>query len=190
VAFSDFIPQRGLPPAWRDRSCLVSDGADNRALRLRHMAMSTWFKNQNHSAPKQRLKRRGQVVGGRADQAKPSTSRDGWRQHLRLHARLNAAHPECREYPRTIQGKGPANQNAPIRENAQTRNRAAPVDPRRSCVEAAPIRAVSGVAVPLSRFASRKLLRHPLQVAMGYPSGRCHQGCLRGFLKIGHRWEP
>ena len=76
------MPQRGLPPAWQDRSCLVSDGADNRSLLLRHMAMSTWFKNQNHSAPKQRLKRRCEVVGGgRAGQAKGSISRDGWRQH-------------------------------------------------------------------------------------------------------------
>jgi hypothetical protein len=56
--------------------------------------------------------------------------------------------------------------------------------------ETAPTRVVSGVAVQLSRFANRQLFRHPLQVAVGYPSGRCHQGCLRGFLKIGHPREP
>ena len=60
--------------------------------------------------------------------------------------------------------------------------------PRRDCI--APATALSRVAVPLFWLANRQLFRHPLQVAMGYSRGRCHQGPPRGYLKIGHRREP
>jgi hypothetical protein len=49
---------------------------------------------------------------------------------------------------------------------------------------------VSGIAIRLSRIATKELILDPFQATTGYPHRRQTEKARVGFRKAGHRWEP
>jgi hypothetical protein len=49
---------------------------------------------------------------------------------------------------------------------------------------------VSGIAIRLSRIATKELILDAFQATQGDPHRRHHRECARGFIKAGHHWKP